>query len=81
MTYTATATYFPLPALEPINLGGFQADNADDAISPLMDEIREFMRNEESSDWWDDITVSIHHDSVIKHYPFKHWATHFAWSF
>ena len=70
MTYTATATYFPLPALAPINLGGFQADNAEDAISPLMDEIREFMRNEESSDWWDDITVTVHHDSVIKHYPF-----------
>ena len=81
MTYTASATYFPLPALAPINLGGYQADTLDDAVSILMDEIREFMNHEETSDWWNDITVTIKHDSIVKHYPFEYWAKHFAWSY
>ncbi len=81
MTYTATATYFPMQALAPINFGACQADNLDDAISILMDDIREFMRNEESNDWWDDITVTIQHQSEIKHYPFEYWTKHFAWSY
>lgn len=80
MTYTATATYFPTQALAPINFG-CQAETLDDAMSILMDDIREFMRNEESSDWWDDITITIEHESVIKHYPMEYWAKHFAWSY
>jgi hypothetical protein len=81
MTYTATATYLPVQAVAPINFGACKADTLDDAMSILMDDIREFMRREESNNWWDDITVTVHHDSVIKHYPFKHWAKQFGWSF
>ena len=81
MTYQATATYLPMQALALINFGACKGDTLDEAVSILMDDIREFMRSEESNNWWDDITVTVHHDSVIKHYPFEHWARHFAWSF
>ena len=81
MTYTATATYFPSQALKPIEFLDCKGDTLDEAVSILMDDIREFMRREESNNWWDDITVTVHHDSVIKHYPFEYWAFKFAWSF
>jgi hypothetical protein len=81
MTYTVTATYLPLHATAPINFGACKADILDDATSILMDDIREFMRNEEDNNWWDDITITIAHDSIVKHYPFEYWAKHFAWSY
>jgi hypothetical protein len=81
MTYTATATYLPTIAVVPIFFGDCTADTLDDAVSILMDDIREFMRNEENNNWWDDITVTVEHDSTIKYYPFTHWAKHFAWSY
>ena len=81
MTYKATATYFPDQALAPIEFGPCKADTLDDAASILMDDIREFMRREESTDWWDDITVTIEHDHVKTHYAFEYWAKHFAWSY
>ena len=80
MTYKATATYLPAQALKPIQFG-CKGDTLDETVSILMDDIREFMRREESNSWWDDITVTVHHDSIIKHYPFEHWAKQFGWSF
>jgi hypothetical protein len=81
MTYVATATYFPLQAIAPINLGGYEAKTRDEAVSILMDEIREFMRREEGNNWWDDVIISIEHDHVKANYPFEFWAKHFAWSY
>ena len=81
MTYTASATYFPLHAVVPINFGDCRANTLDDAVSILMDDIREFMRNEESSSWWDDITVTVHHDHIKTNYAFEFWAKYFAWSY
>ena len=81
MTYTATATYLPVQAVAPINFGACKADTLDDAMSILMDDIREFMRREESNNWWDDITVTVEHEHVKTNYAFEYWAWHFAWSF
>lgn len=81
MTFTAKATYYPDQALAPINFGACEGESRDDAVAILLDDIREFMRREESSDWWDDIIVSIHHDNIITNYPFEYWAKHFAWSY
>jgi hypothetical protein len=81
MTFTATATYLPIHALAPITFGDCKADTLDEAVSILMDDIREFMRREESNDWWHDITITVHHDSTVKYYPFQYWAKHFAWSY
>ena len=81
MTYQATATYLPAQALKPINFGACKADTLNEAISILMDDIREFMRREEGNNWWDDITVTIEHDHVRTNYAFEHWARKFAWSF
>jgi hypothetical protein len=81
MTYTATAIYFPIQAVLPIEFVDCKGDTRDEAISILMDDIREFMRREESNSWWDDITVTIEHDHVKTNYAFEYWARHFAWSF
>jgi hypothetical protein len=81
MTFTAAATYFPIEALAPIGFGGCEGKTRDEAVSILLDDIREFMRREESSDWWDDIIVSIHHDHIITNYPFEYWAKKFEWSY
>jgi len=81
MTYTATAIYFPFHAVVPIEFVDCKADTCDEAISILMDDIREFLRNEENNDWWNDITVTIEHDHIKTNYAFKHWAKHFGWSF
>ena len=81
MTYTASATYFPLTAFVPIEFVDCKANTLDEAVSILMDDIREFMQGEESGGWWHEITISVEHDSVVKHYPFEYWAKHFAWSY
>ena len=81
MTYTATATYLPAQALAPINFGACKGDTLDEAVSILLDDIREFMRREESYKWWDDIIVTIEHDHVKTNYAFEYWAFKFAWSF
>jgi len=81
MTITATASYFPLQALAPINFGECPGKTIEEAISILLDDIREFMRREESNDWWKDITVTLTNDNVITHYPFEFWAKKFGWSY
>jgi hypothetical protein len=80
MTVRASASYFPLHAVAPITFG-CPGKTIDEAISILLDDIREFMRNEESNDWWDEFTITLDNDSVITHYPFSYWAKHFGWSF
>lgn len=81
MTFTATATYFPVQALAPIKFGACEGKTLDDAMAILLDDIREFMRREESNDWWDDIIVTVQHDHIKTNYPFDYWAKHFAWSY
>lgn len=81
MTYTATATYFPIQALAPIKFGPCEDKTLDDSVAILMDDIREFMRREESTEWWDDIILTVQHDNVITNYPFEYWAKKFAWSY
>jgi hypothetical protein len=81
MTFTATATYLPMNAPTGINFGECKGKTEDEAISILLDDIREFMRREESNDWWDDITVSLEYQGVIGHYPFQFWAKKYGWSY
>jgi maltooligosyltrehalose synthase len=81
MTFSATATYYPVHAVSPINFGACQAETREEAMSILMDDIREFMRNEETNDWWDDILVHIEYANVKASYPFDYWTKHFGWSF
>ena len=81
MTITATASYFPLQALVPITFGECPGETIDEAISILLDDIREFMRREESSDWWKDITVTLTDNNVTTHYPFEFWANRYGWSY
>lgn len=81
MTYKAKAEYYPTQAVVPINFGVCQGSTLDDALSILMDDIKEFMRNEQSTDWWNDILVTVEYDHVQVKYPFEHWAKHFGWSY
>ena len=81
MTIKASASYYPLEALAPISFGDCPGKSPEEAISILLDDIREFMRSEESNDWWKDITVTLSNDSVVTHYPFEFWAKKFAWSY
>lgn len=81
MTITATASYFPLQALAPITFGDCPGKTIEEAISILLDDIREFMRSEESNDWWKDITVTLNNNSVVTQYPFEFWAKKFEWSY
>jgi hypothetical protein len=81
MTFKAKAEYYPIAAVVPINFGVCQASTLDKAVSILMDDIREFMRNEESNNWWDDMVVTVEHDHVRINYPFEYWAKEFGWSF
>jgi len=80
MTYTATATYFPVHALAPIEFGACKADTRDEAVAILIDDIREFMRNERSLNWWDDVILTVEHDHIKTNYAFEYWGRKFAWS-
>ena len=81
MTYEVSAIYQPSSAYLPIDMGAYMAKNLDEAMSVLMDDIREFMRNEESTNWWDDVLITVVHDHVKTSYPFDYWAKKFGWSF
>ena len=81
MTYIAKADYYPVQALAPIQFGPCNGRNLNDAVAILMDDIREFMRREESTNWWDDIVLSVEHDHIVTNYPFEYWAKQFAWSY
>ena len=81
MTFKAKAEYYPINAVVPINFGVCIGSTLDEAMAYLLDDIREFMRKEESIDWWDDVLVIVDHDHVKTSYPFDYWAKRFGWSF
>lgn len=81
MTYVAEGIYYPSIAVVPIGLGGYEGQTLNEAVSILMDEIREFFRDAEENSWWDDVTITIEHENVRTKYPFQYWAKHFGWSY
>ena len=81
MTYVVEAIYYPQIALKPMDIGYSEGKTLEETMAALMDDVREFMRDEEETSWWEDTTITVLHDHVKTNYPFEYWAKHFGWSY
>lgn len=53
----------------------------DDAVSQMMDDMKEFFYEKDPSTYIDDLTVTVMRDSVETHTPVEYWIKKFGWSF
>jgi hypothetical protein len=53
----------------------------DDAVSQMMDDMRDFFYNKDPDTYLKDLTVSCMRESVITYTPVEYWLEKFGWSY
>ena len=78
MTFTATAEFYG--ARTPMTIARHEAATQDEAVVGLIDEVKEFFRNDET-DWYEDVMICVKASDMIVRTPFTYWVHKFSWSF
>jgi hypothetical protein len=80
MTYETKLIYQPEEASSMV-ISRARALFLDDAVSEMMDDMKEFFLDQEPSTYMNDLTVAAMRDSVVTMTPVEYWVKKFGWSF
>jgi len=80
MTYETKLIYQPEASTSMV-ISRATALYLDDAVSEMMDDMKEFFLNKDPSTYLNDLTVSAMRGAVISHTPVEYWVKKFGWSF
>lgn len=80
MTYETKLIYRPKETHSMV-ISKATAMYLDDAVSQMMDDMRDFFYNKDPDTYIKDLTVSCMRDSVISHTPVEYWLQKFGWSY
>ena len=80
MTYETRLIYQPEKSNQMV-ISRATALYLDDAVSLMMDDMKEFFLNKDPSTYMNDLTVAAMRGAVISHTPVEYWVKKFGWSF
>ena len=80
MTYETKLIYQPEASSQMV-ISRATALYLDDAVSLMMDDMKEFFLNKEQSTYVNDLTVAAMRGAVVSHTPVEYWIKKFGWSF
>jgi hypothetical protein len=80
MTYEAKLIYQPEKTNSMV-ISRATALYLDDAVSEMMDDMKEFFLDKDPSTYLNDLTVAAMRDSVVTMTPVEYWVKKFGWSF